>query len=372
MERRVAGSEMVIGTAGPCSGRAAVLGKEMTQAVALAVAERNAAGGILGATIRAMVADDAGEPVRGEAIARDFAAHAAMLGVVGHYNSDVTLAVSPIYHAAGLTLITPIVSNPALTAHGYTNVFRFTNRDDATGNAIAAYLYRRREKRRAVVVAAMTRYGTSMAEQFAQAFLLCGGAIVTHQTVREGASDFMPLVSALPADFDVLFYGGTFEGAGIVRALRALGHAQLFAAGDGCWDITNFVQPAGEAATLGEGVLVLSATPEIGRVAGSREFAQRYAQHYGPIGNYAVNAYDTTRLLLDAIQQAAEQNGGVPNRAAVMASVRAVQFHGIAYHEPVTWDTYGENTAATTALHVVVGDHFEQVAEIQRMDKTAG
>ena len=55
-----------------------------------------------------------------------------MLGIVGHYNSNVTLAVAQYYCDASMALISPIVSDPRLTDAGWNNVFRFTNRDDVT------------------------------------------------------------------------------------------------------------------------------------------------------------------------------------------------------------------------------------------------
>src|SRR5206468_2730940 len=86
----------------------------------------------------------------------------------------------------------------------------------------------------------------------------------------EGERDFAGLVASMPAGFDVLFYGGSFEGVAILKALREAGLSQLMATGDGCWDVRNFLQPAGDLASSGEGVLVLSATPELRRVEGSR------------------------------------------------------------------------------------------------------
>jgi branched-chain amino acid transport system substrate-binding protein len=100
-----------------------------------------------------------------------------------------------------------------------------------------------------------------------------------------GQTDFRPTVAALPNGFDVLFFAGIAEAA------------QLFACGDGCWDVKGFVARAEAAATQGEGVLVLSAAPAVGRVPGSAEFAARYQARYRPIATYAVNSYDSALSL---------------------------------------------------------------------------
>jgi branched-chain amino acid transport system substrate-binding protein len=100
-------------------------------------------------------------------------------------------------------------------------------------------------------------------------------------------------------------------------------------------------------------------------VQGSREFADRYARRYGPIGNYAVNSFDSTRLLLTAMAAAASKGGSL-ERSAISAAIRAIEFQGIAYPEPVAWDKAGENRAAVTALFVVERSRFRQVAEVPK------
>src|SRR5213592_3836552 len=150
--------------------------------------------------------------------------------------------------------------------------------------------------------------------------------------------------------------------------MREFGLNQLFACGDGCWNVKGFIQPAAGAATKGEGVLVLSAAPAVGRIPGSSAFAERYTKRFGPIGNYAVNSYDSARLVLAAITQAARAKGGLPTREDVVAALRRLHYQGIAYVRPVEWDAKGDNMAAVIFLNVVEGDRFKEVGEITRSD----
>ena len=378
----------------------------MKQAALLAIEEHNARGSAV--RFAAAVADDAGDPDRGEEVAADFIAQRQVLGVIGHYNSDVTLTAWTAYAAAGLAMITPIASNPLVTDRRLPGIFRWTNRDDRTAIAIAAYLRGARQKRRVIIVESDTAYGASMADQFSQAFATAGGEVIARRMIRrrpalrargagrgrdaiagaralqgtgpgdlgsvEAAADFEALVRDLPRDFDLLFYGGSFDGAPLLKAMRAAGMMQLFAAGDGCWDVKNFVEPAGAAATAGEGVLVLSAALAVGRMLGSADFASRYRARYGPIGNYALNAYDATWLLIDAVLDAARRssstrsNGGaLPRRAAIIDAIRRSVYQGLAYRNPVRWDDKGDNLASLTALNIVRPDgrtRFEQIAEV--------
>lgn len=355
-----------IGLAAPLSGRAAALGREMVQAAQLAIAEANAAEpppAKPGLRFEALPLDDRGTSTDGMVLARRLIATEGMLGMIGHYNSNVHLAVAPLYEDAGLPHITPIVSNPGLTAAGWQSAFRFTNSDDATARAIAAHLVREYGKKRAVVVTTKTTYGNSMGREFREAFTALGGSILAQQMVEEGVTDFQSLVKACPQEMDLVFYGGTYEGAPLVKELRHQGRSQLVATGDGCWDVVNFLQPAGAAAMADEGVLVLSACPEIGYVPGASDFAERYAGRYGPVINYAVNCYDATRVLIDAINRAAT---GKLSRRAVFDALRETHYQGIAYPKPTVFDAKGNNMAAVTALHVVRDGRFQQVAVYER------
>jgi len=357
---------VVIAVAGPLSGGASALGIEQKQGVQVAVDERNAAGGILGASVVLAEADDRADVAEGKVVAQRFCDDPRVLGVVGHVNSGVSIEASKVYNVCRLPMLTAMSSSPAVTDRGLDNVFRLTNRDDNKGPAIAGYLYRTLGKRKAVVVDDQTTYGRGLSDLFAQAFVRGGGEVVKHLTVTVGQKEFQSTVADFPAAFDVVFFAGIAEAAPLLKEIRARGLQQRFACGDGCWDVKGFIGRAEGAATQGEGVLVLSATPSIGRVPGSAEFAARYQAKYGPIANYAVNSYDSARLVLLAVETAAKAKGAMPTRDEVVAALRASQFQGIAYARPVTWDAKGDNTAAVIMLNVVEGDHFKEIGEVTR------
>jgi branched-chain amino acid transport system substrate-binding protein len=362
---QLAGQEIHIGVGAPLSTGSSTFGIEMRNAVDLAVAERNASGGILGANVVADAIDDKASNAEGEAVARTFCEGPA-LGVIGHVNSGVTIAASKVYAGCGLPMITPMSSNPAVTENGLANVFRLTNRDDRKGPGLARYLIDKIGKRRAVVVDDGTQYGKGLADSFAKGFEARGGVVVAQTEVKVGETQFADLVQGLPKDFDVLFFGGIREGALILKEMRAEGVNQLFACGDGCWDVKGFILPAAGAAEKGEGVRILSAAPALGKVPGSTQFAAAYVEKYGPINNYAANSYDTARVLMAAIETAAKAKGAAPNRAEVLAALRKTRFQGIAYANPVEWSEKGDNLAAVIFVNKVVGNRFEEVDQIGR------
>src|SRR5215472_18640033 len=112
---QLAGQEIHIGVGGPLTTPSATFGVEMRQAVDLAVAEKNAAGGVLGARVVGVAADDQADNQKGAAVAKGFCDDPADLGVVGHVNSGVTIAAEPIYGGCGLAMITPMSSSTGVT-----------------------------------------------------------------------------------------------------------------------------------------------------------------------------------------------------------------------------------------------------------------
>jgi branched-chain amino acid transport system substrate-binding protein len=365
---QLAGKEIHIGIGGPLTTGAATFGVEMRQAVELAIAEKNAAGGILGATLVPDAVDDGADAAKGEAAAQHFCDDPADLAVVGHVNSGVTIAASKVYAKCGLVVLTPMSSSPGVTENGLANVFRLTNRDDRKGPGLATYLRTKMQKERAVVVDDQTPYGKGLADAFADGFTKAGGTVEKRTSVKVGDTDFSGLLGGLPGNFDVFFFGGIREGALILKEMREKGMNQLFACGDGCWDVKGFVIPSQGAAVKGEGVRILSAAPSLGKVPGSADFAAHYTAKYGPINNYAASSYDSARIVMAAIEAAAVATKGMPSRADVLTAMRGLKFQGIAYARPVEWDAKGDNKAAVIFVNVVDGDHFKEVDEIGTPD----
>jgi len=360
----LAGQDIRIGVAGPLTTPSATFGVEMRQAVDLAIDERNAAGGLLGAKVVAEVIDDQADAEKGKAAAKALCDDPQVLAVVGHVNSGVMLASEKVYAECGLPVLTPMASNPAITEQGLANIFRLTNRDDHKGPALARWLTTKMGKKSAVVVDDGTPYGKGIADQFSSGFAAAGGAVVSRWTAKAGQTDFTAEVAELPKGFDVLFFGGIKEGAYILKDMRKAGLNQVFACGDGCWSVGGFIKPAEGAAAAGEGVCILSAAPALGKVPGSSEFAERYKARFGPINNYAASSYDSARVVMSAIEAAATKKGGAPDRADVLAALKGAKFQGVAYAAPEAFDAKGDNIAAVIFVNDVDGDRFREIDQI--------
>jgi branched-chain amino acid transport system substrate-binding protein len=76
-----------------------------------AVADINAAGGVLGQQVQLITADDFCDPEQAVAAARKLVSEGVIF-VVGHMCSHSSIPASEIYEAAGVLMISPGSSNP--------------------------------------------------------------------------------------------------------------------------------------------------------------------------------------------------------------------------------------------------------------------
>src|SRR5690242_9895233 len=139
----VAGSaqaQIKFGVAGPITGGSAAFGAQLKNGVEQAVADINAAGGIMGQKIvLASPGDDRADPKEGVSVANKLAGEGVKF-VIGHFNSGVSIPASEVYQENGMLQITPASTNPKVTDRGMWNIFRTCGRDDQQGTVAGEYI----------------------------------------------------------------------------------------------------------------------------------------------------------------------------------------------------------------------------------------
>jgi ABC-type branched-chain amino acid transport systems, periplasmic component len=99
-------ADIVVATAGPITGQYASFGEQMKKGIELAVADLNAAGGLLGQTLKVEVGDDACDPKQAVAVANQLA-KAGVKFVAGHFCSSSSIPASQVYNEEGILQISP-------------------------------------------------------------------------------------------------------------------------------------------------------------------------------------------------------------------------------------------------------------------------
>ncbi|VXD17528.1 hypothetical protein PL8927_600002 [Planktothrix serta PCC 8927] len=129
--------------------------------------------------IRVLIADDHNDPKVAQEIAKEFANNPDVLGVVGHYASDVTLAAGEIYQSQKLVAISPISTSVNLSKVLGEYVFRTVPSDKIAAIELANYIAEQLEKKKAVVFYNHENdYSRSMKSEFESALASQGGQVL--------------------------------------------------------------------------------------------------------------------------------------------------------------------------------------------------
>ena len=81
-------AQIKVGVAGPITGSSAAFGAQLKNGAEMAIEDINAAGGVLGQKITAVIGDDASRPEQGVSVANKFIGDGVRF-VIGHFNSGV-------------------------------------------------------------------------------------------------------------------------------------------------------------------------------------------------------------------------------------------------------------------------------------------
>jgi len=291
---------------------------EIMRGVAQAQTEINQAGGINGTPLRVYIADDEGDPEIAQQIAIALLSDPSILGVVGHYASDVTLAAGEVYQNAGMVAISPVSTSVKLSNYG-DYILRTVPSDFVAGRALADYMLRTlQQEQAAVFFNSQSGYSQSLKSEFASALALGGGQVVfeadlsdpnfnASQSVAQARERGATVLALLPNT-------GQLDRA--LQVVQANGGEFALLGGDDVYT-PKTLQDGGQAA---EGMVV--AVPWHILAHTNSPFVGASRQLWGGDVNWrTVTAYDATRSLIQALQ-----NASTPSREGVQQALRSPTF----------------------------------------------
>jgi branched-chain amino acid transport system substrate-binding protein len=241
--------DITVGVAGPMTGAEASFGTQLKNGAEAAIADINAAGGVLGKKLTLAIGDDACDPKQARAVGEKFASQKLPF-VAGHYCSSSSIPASEAYAEGGVLQITPASTNPVFTERKLWNTFRVCGRDDQQGTVAGDYVAKNYKGKNIAVLHDKSTYGKGLADEMKKAFNKAGGKEKMYEAYTKGDKDFNALVSKMKAAaIDVVYVGGYHtEAALILRQMRNQGMKSQMISGDALatnefWSITG---PAGE------------------------------------------------------------------------------------------------------------------------------
>ncbi len=153
--------------------------QEILRGVAQAQTMVNQGGGIDGIPLKVEIINDDNNPEIGQQVATTLSQNPEILGVVGHYASDVTLATAQIYQSGQLVAISPISTSVKLSNLS-PYLFRTVPSDYMAARALAEYMFEElKQKNVAVFYSSQSNYSESLKSEFIAAVSLGGGRVVS-------------------------------------------------------------------------------------------------------------------------------------------------------------------------------------------------
>ena len=289
---------IVIGYELPLTGDSSHYGEVFRNAADIKLQEFKDAGGLPGASIAVRYEDSKNDAKEGRNIAQLFVDDKSIVGVLGDFNSTVSMAAAEIYAKAGVPQLSQTASHP-----DFVKISKWQFRNITTqayeGPFNAAWA-REKGVTKATVVAIQNDWGLSCASNFAEAFKAKGGEVLSTEYFNPGTRDFRSILTKINrAAPDALYLCMFYEdGASFLQQRQQLGNtAQLFGASSLFED--QLVKLAGPAAN---GLFLSSNFVPTNPDANVQKFVSEYKAKYGAVPNqFAAQAYDAMGIMLAAI-----------------------------------------------------------------------
>jgi branched-chain amino acid transport system substrate-binding protein len=152
-----------LGIVAPTSGPPTAFGRQMVRPAEIAVRELNAAGGLLGVPVEAVVGDDRCEPGLAGQVARQ-QIESKIDAVIGPLCPAAAAAAAPLFSGAGIVEFLPAVSTIEVGRETPDKLFRMLATNEQEARALAAYLGREQHGKKLAVVYSDTVYRRDIVE----------------------------------------------------------------------------------------------------------------------------------------------------------------------------------------------------------------
>jgi branched-chain amino acid transport system substrate-binding protein len=358
----------LIGGIHPLTGGLAADGIQMDNAIQMAIAEINEAGGLEalgGAQFEYLSADSTGSAEVGQTEAERLINEGAA-ALIGTFQSSVTSNVAAIAEREGVPLVIDVAVMDAILDQGYQNTFRLQPNATSMGVNGANYLKDIAEAAGEEVNTAVilyegtTGFGDSVRAAFAEEAGKLGIEVLDEVTYEPFAvtdlTTEMTRINALEPD--VLIVTGYYND-GLLAARNAeevgLNVKAVFGVAQGTYDQPQFVIDAGDLAECfyDSNYHWDASNPQ------ALEVRERYEAQFGEeMRTSAIFSYQAVQVIADAIERSGSADPG-----AIRDALAETDFgdYLLPYLGPIQFDETGENVNARPVVMQVQGGQVVQV-----------
>ena len=316
----------------PLSGDQAVFGQDIMRGVELAVQQLSGPLNEFSYKVELVTYDDQNLAETALVNAQQVVADPEILCGVGHYDSEITIAASNIYHQAGLALIASSATAPLLTGQSFLEVNRVIGRTDGQGSAAAKFA-KDQGFTKVFIVSQKSGISLKNAESFRIESGRLGikrvGSVISNLTAENTNKFVSQIMKAKP---DLVYISSAADQAiPFLTELRAAGYMGAIL-GTEKLDNHSMIKAAGPSLVKGGGMFYTILDPPAEYYSDASQFIQDFYSQYGtaPL-SFAARAYDATGICLKAIEEASKANGGIPpTRAEIVKAIRDIKdYEGI-------------------------------------------
>jgi branched-chain amino acid transport system substrate-binding protein len=315
--------DIVVGMYGSLTGDGASFGQSSREGTEMAVAELNAAGGVLGGRkLKLLVEDDQSKPEEASNAVTKLITQDKVVALLGEVASRRSLAAAPVAQRYQIPMITPASTNERVTEVG-DYIFRVCFIDPFQGEVLAKFAFNDLKARKVAILKDIQQdYSVGLTESISRNFTKLGGTVLDPVSYSSGDADFRGILTQVRSEKpDVVFVTGYYsEAAIIVREARELGMTMPLLGGDG-W--------VGDA--LKNGREALNNTYISNHYSGDnpdpvvQTFVKTYRAKYNREPDaMAALAYDAVKVLADAMKRAGSTDGPKVRDALAHADVMGV------------------------------------------------
>ncbi|HUX21835.1 MAG TPA: ABC transporter substrate-binding protein, partial [Spirochaetia bacterium] len=290
-----------IGFIGPLTGDAANYGKLMTQAIKIAVEERNAAGGVGGMKVNFIPEDSEGKVDKANAAMEKLASVDHVWGIVGAVFSSSSLAIAPKAQSEKIVMISPSSTHKDLTKVG-NYIFRDVASDGLQADVFGRYVAEVMKVKTVATLYIKNDYSQGLAAGFKTAYEAAGGKVVSEETGLQGDKDFKTQLTKIKAANPEAIYLPNYvaEIEQCLDQMKQLGITAKVLSSDG-FSNPEVLSVSGANAN---GV-VFSGPEESAKSAKTTAFEAAYRTKWGEDPDaFSLNSYDAANLIMDAVQAA--------------------------------------------------------------------
>lgn len=328
------GEPIYIGVSGPLTGQNARYGEQWKKGFDLALEEINAGGGIDGRPLEYVFEDSQSDPKQSVLVAQKFVADPRIIVELGDFSSGASMAASSIYQRGGLVQFGFTNSHPDFTQGGGDYTWSNSVTQAQASPALADYTVTSLGLDKLAVFYLNTDWGKTSFDLFAARVEELGAEIVASEAYLADEKDFRSALTrardANPNGIVLISYQA--DGALIAQQLQQAG-LDVPVTGASSLQSPDFLTLGGPAA---EGVYIrgqfLPEDPDP-RV---KSVVDKYKAKYDETPDFfAIHAYDTIKLIAEAIKLGGPTREGVHSALPQLKDIPSV-IYGTANFDPAT------------------------------------